>query len=69
MLSWRSLFEYAVYRRRRIKKSRAGVGKDFSEFVLVIGVIMTCVIAPVFAFFLHSIYKVQNHPTCPVCAK
>eukprot|EP00752_Nemacystus_decipiens_P007445 g6654.t1 len=49
-------------RRRRIKKSRAGVGKDFSEFLLVIGAIMTCVIAPVFAFFLHSIYKDPASP-------
>lgn len=48
--------------RRRTKKSRAGVGKDFSEFLLVIGAIMTCVIAPVFFFFLHSIYKVRSLP-------
>eukprot|EP00903_Cladosiphon_okamuranus_P008279 g7968.t1 len=53
-------------RRRRIKKSRAGVGKDFSEFLLVIGAIMTCVIAPVFAFFLHSIYK---DPAAPELAR
>lgn len=36
------------------------MGKDFSEFLLVIGAIVTCVIAPVFAFFLHSIYKVPG---------
>ncbi|CAM9127135.1 unnamed protein product [Ectocarpus fasciculatus] len=48
--------------RQRTKKSRAGVGKDFSEFLLVIGAIMTCVIAPVFFFFLHSIYKDPASP-------
>lgn len=44
--------------RRRTRKSRARVGKDFSEFLVVIGAIMTCVIAPVLTFFLHSLYKV-----------
>ena len=39
-------------------KSRARSGKDFSEFLLVIGVVMACVIMPVFFFFLHSLYKV-----------
>ncbi|CAN0405888.1 unnamed protein product [Ectocarpus sp. 12 AP-2014] len=52
--------------RRRTKKSRVGVGKDFSEFLLVIGAIMTCVIAPVFFFFLHSIYK---DPATPELAR
>ncbi|CAM9555152.1 unnamed protein product, partial [Hapterophycus canaliculatus] len=50
----------------RTKKSRAGVGKDFSEFLLVIGAIMTCVIGPVFLFFLHSIYK---DPAVPELAR
>ena len=40
-------------------KSRAGSGKDFSEFLLVIGGVMACVITPVFVVFLHSIYKVH----------
>ncbi|CAM9409572.1 unnamed protein product [Ectocarpus sp. 6 AP-2014] len=52
--------------RRRTKKSRAGVGKDFSEFLLVIGAIMTCVIAPVFFFFLYSLYK---DPATPELAR
>lgn len=46
-------------RRRRNMKSRAGSGKDFSEFLLVIGGVVACVITPVFAVFLHSLYKVR----------
>ena len=43
-------------------KSRAGSGKDFSEFLLVIGGVMACVITPVFVVFLHSLYKVHLSP-------
>lgn len=42
------------------------MGKDFSEFLMVIGAIMTCVIAPVFVFFLRSIYKVLYHMIQPL---
>lgn len=56
--------------RQHARASRREVGRDFSEFLFVMAAIMTCVIAPVFVFFLHSLYKVRisrtRYPHCSI---
>lgn len=57
-----------VASRRCPKKTRRGTGRSFSEFWLVIGTIMTCVLAPVFMFFIHSLYKASLKNRCALSA-